>query len=670
MIEFGQPLALWTGFFIAMPILAHLAYRRIAHKLPFPSLRFLHSSSIPRSGRRKPSDLSMLFLRIILFILITLLLADPYWKENDINSPKAVDISETLFLLDCTPSMAGWGAWQEGLSEIRSRLGKESTDRFGLLLFQNGSVEELPVGSSRSDLISMLDRIKLQNTPNGLQAMIDRAPVLFTEGLHAKKIVLISDFQKSSWQELAGDFSENKIELELFPVGHADEYWNDRNGNRAIVDAKVAPAGEDKVRVWAALRNFDENRTDLNVSIIAGGEIRQTNQTSLPPQGTEQIQFILPAKDYAHAIVQIEGVDSYPCDDNQSLWILPPSPRFFGFWKRTQQDDADLLEEQFLRAAIESAGDGMWNRWQENDERAKELRLGVEGKPLNLLMVLGISGWFEDEGLAIPLMEHLQQGGTVMITPPQDSHVPMNKALKKPGLLDFTFGGVNRTAFRMDPYRIEVLGENNRLNQVFSGDSVRDLYLSQIRQFIKVNKGDGLEVPLYERGGRPLVLTRSFPGGGKLVFFTFRMLPQWTDLPMRNSFLPLLVELGSLNHTEQDQGETLRLQAGVQKELSGTLVDTEKIGLLQVGDQRIEIVHPLVESMPEVMRENDLLDALVGGHTLSQGGDIAMNPSSSQDQSQSLWQWFALGVFVLLIIEMIFSAPSAWSANKQEVVNG
>ena len=69
--------------------------------------------------------------------------------------------------------------------------------------------------------------------------------------------------------------------------------------------------------------------------------------------------------------------------------------------KRTEKDDADLLEEQFLRAAIESAGDGMWNRWQENDERAKELRLGVEGKPLNLLMVLGISGWFEDEGLAI-----------------------------------------------------------------------------------------------------------------------------------------------------------------------------------------------------------------------------------------------------------------------------
>ena len=154
-----------------------------------------------------------------------------------------------------------------------------------------------------------------------------------------------------------------------------------------------------------------------------------------------------------------------------------------------------------------------------------------------------------------------------------------------------------------------------------------------------------------------------------MVFLPFECYPV-DGFTLRNSFLPLLVELGSLNHTEQDQGGTLRLQAGDQKELSGTLVDTEKIGLLQVGDQRIEIVHPLVESMPEVMRENDLLDALVGGHTLSRGGDIAMNPSSSQDQSQSLWQWFALGVFVLLIIEMIFSAPSAWSANKQEVVSG
>ena len=69
MIEFAQPLALWTGLLIGLPILAHLAYRRIAHKIPFSSLRFLRTSTIPRSGRKKPSDLMLLLFTGIVFCL-------------------------------------------------------------------------------------------------------------------------------------------------------------------------------------------------------------------------------------------------------------------------------------------------------------------------------------------------------------------------------------------------------------------------------------------------------------------------------------------------------------------------------------------------------------------------------------------------------------------------
>ena len=35
----------------------------------------------------------------------------------------------------------------------------------------------------------------------------------------------------------------------------------------------------------------------------------------------------------------------------------------------------------------------------------------------------------------------------------------MNRALKDGNLIDFTFGGMNRTAFRMEPCRIDV-GKN------------------------------------------------------------------------------------------------------------------------------------------------------------------------------------------------------------------
>ena len=82
MIEFGQPLALWAGLSLGLPILAHMAYRQITDRKLFPTgCCFLSRSSIPRSGRKKAQRLvaaGCFALSQILFLLIALLLADPY----------------------------------------------------------------------------------------------------------------------------------------------------------------------------------------------------------------------------------------------------------------------------------------------------------------------------------------------------------------------------------------------------------------------------------------------------------------------------------------------------------------------------------------------------------------------------------------------------------------
>ena len=54
MIEFAQPAALWTSLAIGLPLLAHMAYRRVTEKFYFPSLRFIRPSQIPRMGKRRP----------------------------------------------------------------------------------------------------------------------------------------------------------------------------------------------------------------------------------------------------------------------------------------------------------------------------------------------------------------------------------------------------------------------------------------------------------------------------------------------------------------------------------------------------------------------------------------------------------------------------------------
>jgi len=668
MMEFGQPLALWAGLAIALPIIAHLAYQRIAHKVSFSSLRFLRSSSIPRTGRRKPSDWLLLLLRILLFVLLTLLLADPYWQEPDLDNPLPLGSSQSILVIDCSPSMAGWGAWDEMMEEIDLRLQNSVDEKFGLLAIQQGALTEWAVGSKKEDLQKAIEELTPQSSALGVQTLIDRSADLFSPQAGLKKVVIFSDFQKSSWQDIAGSFAEEGIEVELLPFGHGENLWSNRSFNRSIVDARVAPFGTEKVRVWTALRNWEDQRSDINVSIFAGGAVRQTIETSLPPLGSQQVQFILPAQDFAQATVSIEQPDAYTLDDNQSLWVLPPLPRSFGFWKNPSPKDSDSLEQQFLQAALESAGDGTWNRWQENKERANEVRMGITGPPLELLLVLGLSGWFDDEGLSIPLDSYLQGGGTVLITPPDDSFVAMNQILKESGMLSFTFGGINQTMPGIDPFRFEVLAEKSELSRVFSGDSARDLYLSQIKQFITVKEGESLEVPLRDRSGKPLVLVRTLPSGGRLIFFTFRMFPQWTDLPLRNSFLPLLVELCALNQKQESIGGSIRLQGGDSMDVGGKPVDTLNLGLFQMGEKRIEVVHPLVESMPEVINRNELTEALVGNPP-----SVPAGFSGNQVRPKSgipLWPWFALASAILLVMEMIFSAPASTPLNREESVGG
>jgi hypothetical protein len=87
-----------------------------------------------------------------------------------------------------------------------------------------------------------------------------------------------------------------------------------------------------------------------------------------------------------------------------------------------------------------------------------------------------------------------------------------------------------------------------------------------------------------------------------------------------------------------------------------------------MGEKRIEVVHPLVESMPEVINRNELTEALVGNTP-----SVPVGFSGNQVRPKSgipLWPWFALASAILLVIEMILSAPASTPLNREELVSG
>lgn len=652
MIEFGQPLALVGGLAVALPILAHMAYRRITEKYFFPSLRFITPTTIPRSGKKRPSDWFLLLLRILLFFCIVMILADPYWTAADSPVHSNVDREKHIHLIDCSGSMNGWGAWIEAKRELRKKWEDNSVEH-ALLAHDSNGVRFLSFGSSKEDLESTLTELKPLHRKLNHGALFKRARNILEKNKASVKIHIYSDFQVSDWQDVQADVTELGADLSFVPVGHGDKLWSSRTGNRAIVDARVVPGKGDKVRIWTVVRNWENKATPVLLSLFAGGEKRQTLSLTLPAGGTEQAQFSLPADGFTTATILLDENDSFSWDNNRSLWLMPPPSRGFAFRSKENLDMSDRAEKEFLQAVMESVGDGVWNRWSERHSDEK----------VDCMLLPGFSSWVEDGETMAELSNHLQQGGIALLTP-GESYASMNQSLRNSGLMSFSFNRLLKTEFRMDPYRIEVLSEKSPISTVFAGDSARDLYLTQIRKFTLLREWDeNLECPLYDRENRPLVLTRNFPSGGRLVFLCFRLLPDWTDLPTRNSFLPLLVELCGLANDDLADHQEDEIFCGEMITHEGESFIAEVPGLYRFGDKKITVHSLLSESMPEVLSEHEVFESLNGSRSSSESLENELSlPVHTLANHQSLWMWFALASGVLLIVETMLSCPNNRSA--------
>ena len=665
MIEFAQPAALWTALSIGLPILAHMAYRRVTEKFYFPSLRFIRPSQIPRTGKRTPSDILLLILRILLFLVLAALLADPYWKSESQSVDKG-SMNETVIAIDLSPSMAGWGGLIEAKEKSMSLL-EEIDGSVGLVTTNDLSSKDLKVGQDRNILKSEIESLSHGWSHGNAQLILDRVPKMFSENATTKKLILISDFQKSDWQTAYLDMSKFGISCELFKVGKGTGVDQVRGNNLSIVEARAVPAGPKKIRVWSVVRNWDDISKSADLELVAGGEVRGKNTLDIPPLGSVQSQFVVKEGDFANAKVRISGSDDFLLDNERDLWLKAPPAKRFGFWMSSLESDETEEEKSFLQAAISSAGDNGWNRWVLDQDQADNLRLGNDQLNLRCLLILGINKWFKDEQLGEVTISHIESGGTVFATPgePFSSSV---SALKSAGLLNFNFvrvaGGANRG---VKTFRIDALEEGSLLSDVFDGKAARDLYLSAIHQFGILKAGSGVqdfEVPLRDREGRPLAIVRKFESGGRFVFLPFKMSTGWTDLPFRNSFLPLLMELieGGGGSTEEEWPilEPGDLLQGEQNDFVA-----KKPGTYRHEDQWLEVVLPSSESTPETLSNAELDDIL--NSALKEADVVGTISDNQEGDNDPLWMWFAFVAVCIFIIEIIWSRPKSPSVLKESI---
>lgn len=662
MLEFAQPAAFWTALAISLPIIAHMAYRRVTRKFAFSSLRFIRPSRMPRTGKKKPSDLFLLFLRVMFFVTLTILLADPYWiSASEDSAPEKR--TEVLLAIDLSPSMQGWGSMQEAKRVAVERI-KQSESRMGLVTFGGEILKEWPIGTEEQILTQAVEDLGHDWQKGNPQVMLERIASFFGKDAQKKNLIIISDFQKGDWQSTFQDLASKGIDYELVQVGSLIAP-SSRSANRSIAEIRAVPSGPDKIRIWVVVRNWEDTPIEDELALTVGGEEAQRTGISLPPFGSAQAQFILPAGTFSKAKVELLGKDSFSLDDEREILLKSPPARNFGFWLKNENHPDTIEEKNFLKFAILSAGDNGWNRWELNQDSADAMRLGEELPSIDFLLILGMGNWFSEEKLSPLLLNFLQEGGVAMVTPDNLFSATVSN-MQQSKLMDFTFlrlaGGASRNP---TPFRFSALDQGSQLEQVFAGSSAKDLYLTSIKRFGILRKlAQNLEIPLRDREGRPLGVVRNFKKGGRLVFLPFRMSSSWSDLPFRNSFLPLIMELAKQGENASSSKSWPVLKPG---ETWGeeNFFQAEKPGVFRFQNQWLEVVLSSAESSPDTLPLVEIQDAL-GSQSLKPPSRVELAGLSS-GETHSLWLWFAIFAVIILVIEMLVSRPS--KSSSKEIVS-
>ena len=634
MLSFTYPWLLWGLAGLTLPILAHMVHRHTTKRLSFPSLRFIRISQIPRKGRSWPTDLLLLLLRLLLLAAAILCIAGPRWMPQD--AIPSASGEETIVLVDNSSSMGGWGIPAE-VSETLSTIIQEEKGRLGAVTFSD---KALP-GEDGIAFLKGYDPAISHQFKGNPQKAITEAFSLFSPEATSQKLIIVSDFQTSDWQLATAQLDSLGISLRLIPVGQQ------RNGNLSILGVRTSPAADEQIRIWIQLANQTAEDQKLQVRLEAGGD-EWTKEIALGPDQNGQAQFLLPRDEYFKAKASI-GEDAYAPDNTYHFWLMAPPARKVEFFLTPNGDKVGEEESFFLRTAIVSATSNEWQKYLVTHHSFQE---GKEAPNREAVFIPGFGKHLKEADLSL-ILAYARSGGKVVVTP-GGSPAEMLSILRKNEFLEADYRGLKESSGRgMQPYRLAGLPESNPLGKLFSGDAGKDLYLSRVHKFVALRPRGETRAILSLEEGAPLLLQCPL-GKGSLFLFTTRFHGTWSDLPLRNSFLPLVRELLT-GFGQQRESEWPRISVGETLIGNGTEVfkGTEP-GLFQWNDQLVAVNTPHEESTPEVLGVEMISESLGATGRLSTTG----NPvNRAESQGIPLGQWFALLAMGLFLAESLWVRP-------------
>jgi hypothetical protein len=530
------PLALLGLLAAGLPFLLHRIRQRDLPIARLPTLLLLRRAQARESRRYRITDLLLLALRVGVIVAMCVALAKPYWSRSlPYGDGKLASVA---IVLDDSMSMQqrvqGTPLWERAR---RRALDIARSLPAGSELSIVLAGQPARIWQARSDRLGeVLRRLRLADFATHRGTALPQAVPLALRQLAGsrladRRLVVLTD--RAAHARLADVvWPDAPVQVEVPDMGSSARSV----ANLAVTQVHVGedPAAADGLTVWAEVRRFASDVASTDVRLV--GEREELARTRATFEGdVARVSLQVPAPKAQQAMaawVRIPGHDAFPFDDQRAVLLRPKDALRVLLVNGDPHPSKDRDELRYAAAALRLApsADGAIALHTIDESMLGSAVLA----DVDVAVLANVRA--PAAPIATRLARFVQAGGGLLIA----GGDRIDAAAYRAAFGELLPAHLSAVARGLRPVALEAAGIHPALPAGSTGvtraHATGRLVLDATRALA------ALEVPIRFADGLPM-LAIGRVGKGRSAVWATTLDDDWSDLPYRPGYLPMLVEL-------------------------------------------------------------------------------------------------------------------------------
>lgn len=518
----------------ALPILIHLLRRNKAVRIDFAAMRFLLGNTRPIVRWLRIKQFLILLMRIMAVVLLGLAFARPFFPGKTNLGILSDQDREIGIVLDVTASMHAAENARRAAAHLQDLLqGLKDGTLISVCLAGKSPriiVEREPLKASLRQRVQLLAKPTFQagQLREAVQAVDD---LMRSSPTPRKELYLISDFQRSAWPEQA-KLLDLRSGARLLPIAVAQKPWK----NAGIVAA--SPPQQGKTDWQCAIYNYSPGELGRGtVRLIINGRAVASKAVRFGTEQTLQIEVRYAPRNAARQTGYFELLleeDDYTPDNYYYFSAAGrPATKILAVNGEQARDDSDELF--FVSRAFQVRG----TPYELAVRSPNELK-AADLDAFDIILLANVKGL--NHNVLQALEQFVMAGGGLLIAPGDKI---------TPRVFNRLFAGlVPGKLIARAHDRLNRSGGNILLLAQLEHSLIEKLAIvggaawsqSFIYQYWRSEPAEAASILAMFDDGNPAILEKTL-GRGKVVMFTFPLDVEWSQLPVKPLFLPMLYTL-------------------------------------------------------------------------------------------------------------------------------